>query len=69
MGEREYHSAWVRAVGTALLKGERKEVRVFEDGRAQMLIEFPSFDDLLLVMKELDALKMLAPERVRDTVH
>lgn len=49
-------------LGDQLQKGERRGVDVLADGRARIVVEYPTLGDLLTVLEQLDALKAMASE-------
>jgi hypothetical protein len=57
--------AWLVRLGAALQKGQRKNIRVLDDGRAELVIEYANLGDMLKVLIELDALKAIAIEDFR----
>jgi hypothetical protein len=57
--------AWLVRLGAALQKGERKNIRVLDNGRAELVIEYANLGDMLKVLIELDALKAIAIEDFR----
>jgi hypothetical protein len=57
-----YVARWLRQVGAALLKGERQDVTLLDNGRVRIVTEYPSMGELFDAMTQLDALKAMVTE-------
>jgi hypothetical protein len=58
MDVQAYALAWLRKVGQALATGRR----VIDGDRFQLVLKYPSLEDLLTVAQQLDALEAMAGE-------
>jgi hypothetical protein len=65
-GDVAYLTGWLRQVGAALLKGERQDVTLLDDGRARIMLEYPSMGELLEAVMHLDALRAMIREDAAD---
>jgi hypothetical protein len=57
-----YVLAWLRRFGGALWRGKRQGVTWLDDGRVQLVVEYPDIGDLLRALQEIDALQAMVKE-------